>query len=121
MVGTPPGMPRSNAIPDEREVAIHSLRPIERELALDGQGFSVVPHKSAVADFYDEAELLRVYYPESAELVRAATGAARVTVFDHTIRRSSWQGQDRVPGVARAHAIRPRRDPDARCGLQRVP
>jgi len=118
--GPPPGMPRSNAIPEEHEVPIHSLRPIERELALDGQGFSVVPHRSAVADFYDEAELLRVYYPESAELVRAATGAARVTVFDHTIRRSSWDGQDRVPGVARGPVMRVHNDFTEWSGPQRV-
>src|SRR6185437_9278686 len=58
--GPPPGMPRSNAIPDEREVKIHSLRPIERDLSLDGQGFEIMPQQSAVVDFYDEGELRRV-------------------------------------------------------------
>ena len=116
----PPGMPRSNAIPDVREVPIHSLRPIEREISLDGEGFAVVPHRSAVADFYDEAELLRVYYPETEELVIAATGAARVTVFDHTIRRSSWEGQDRVAGVPRGPVMRVHNDFTEWSGPQRV-
>ena len=47
--GPPPGMPRSNAIPDEREVQIHSLRPIAAALSLDGQSFAVVPNRSADA------------------------------------------------------------------------
>jgi hypothetical protein len=118
--GPPPGMPRSNAIPEEHEVPIHSLRPIETLISLDGEGFAVVPHKTAVADFYDEAELLRVYYAECAEIVKAATGAPRVTVFDHTIRRSSWDGQDRVPGVARGPVMRVHNDFTEWSGPQRV-
>ena len=67
--GPPPGMPRTNAVQDPRTVAIHSLRPVERELSLDGEGFAIAHHKSAVADFYDEDELTRVYYPEIEALV----------------------------------------------------
>lgn len=72
--GPPPGMPRGNTIPDLREVAIHSARPIERDLSLDEEGFAIVPQKSAVADFWDEDELRRVYYPEMEALVARETG-----------------------------------------------
>jgi hypothetical protein len=96
------------------------LRPIADALSLDGQGFAVVPNRSAVADFYDEAELQRVYYPEVEALVVATTGAARVTVFDHTVRRRAWEGQDRVPGVARQPVMRVHNDFTEWSGPQRV-
>ena len=52
--------------------------------------------ENAVKDFYDEDELRRVYYLEAERLVAEATGASRVLVFDHTIRR-------RVVGASIAH------------------
>jgi len=53
---------------------------------LPTHGFTLVRHDTAVRDFYDEAEVLRVYYPEVERLIEAQTGAKRVVVFDHTIR-----------------------------------
>jgi hypothetical protein len=41
---------------------------------------------TAVTDFYDEAEVRRVYFAEIDQLVKDVTGAAKVIVFDHTIR-----------------------------------
>ncbi|HXQ50906.1 MAG TPA: CmcJ/NvfI family oxidoreductase [Stellaceae bacterium] len=118
--GPPPGMPRTNAVQDPRTVAIHSLRPVERELSLDGEGFAIAHHKSAVADFYDEDELTRVYYPEIEALVMSQTGARRVKVFDHTVRRREWDTQDRVPGVARGPVMRVHNDFTEWSGPQRV-
>ena len=71
---------------DERAVAIRDARPIRRDLSLDVQGFVLADHATRIADFYDEAELKAVYYPEVEALVRAYSGAARVLVFDHTLR-----------------------------------
>ena len=68
------------------EVEIHDARPIADTLDLDRQGFVLTRHDSAVTDFYDEAQVRRVYYPEMERLVAAMTGAAKVVVFDHTIR-----------------------------------
>src|SRR5262249_48965542 len=42
-----------------------------------------------VADFYDEDEVRRVYYPEMEALVKAESGASRVVVFDHTLRTAN--------------------------------
>ena len=66
---------------------IHDARPVAGRLTLDGEGLALVEHRSAVKDFYDEDELRRVYYPEAERLVAEATGASRVLVFDHMIRR----------------------------------
>ena len=57
-----------------------------QEATLDREGFALVQNRSAVTDF-TEAEIKDVYYPESAELVKLATGASRVLVFDHNLRR----------------------------------
>lgn len=67
-------------------VAIHDARPIAGELDLDVQGFVLVRAETKVGDFYDPAQVRDVYTPEIERLVREATGAAKVVVFDHTIR-----------------------------------
>jgi hypothetical protein len=46
-------------------------------------------HPTAAKDLYNDAEIARVYYPECARLVRQATGAARVLVFDHIVRNAA--------------------------------
>jgi hypothetical protein len=42
-------------------------------------------HESKVVNFYDPDEVQRVYYPEVAQFVKQATGAARVQVVDHNV------------------------------------
>jgi hypothetical protein len=61
-------------------------RPVRDSLSLDREGFELLPHDTKVADFFDTDEVERVYNPEIEALVKAATGAARVVVFDHTVR-----------------------------------
>lgn len=67
-------------------VHIRDGRPIANELTLDRNGFVLTCDQTAMRDFYDEAEIRSVYYPEVEQLVKAATGAAKVIIFDHTIR-----------------------------------
>jgi hypothetical protein len=56
---------------------------------LERNGFRFVRHDTRVRDFYDEDEIRRVYYPEMEALVKAESGAARVVVFDHTLRTAN--------------------------------
>jgi len=77
---------------EERVVALHDGRAAG-PLALDRAGFVLLHHDSAVADFYDDAEIARVYTPEIEALVKAATGAVRVLVFDYTRRSDSQATQ----------------------------
>lgn len=79
--------------PDQRtgtfeyhDVAIHDGRPIADRLELDREGFTLMSFDTAVKDFYDDEEVRRVYYPEMDRLIKQTTGAAKVIVFDHTIR-----------------------------------
>lgn len=71
---------------ETHRVRIHNGRVSGERFTLAEHGFTLTPHHTAVKDFYDEAEVRRVYYPEIEQLVMAQTGARRVLVFDHTIR-----------------------------------
>jgi hypothetical protein len=87
IVATPGGSDtRSGGTPDPRRVALHNGRPHAGEFKLDRNGFRFVRHDTKMADFYDEDEIKRVYYPEMEALIKAESGAKRVVVFDHTLR-----------------------------------
>ena len=71
---------------EQRRVAIHNGRPHIGQFSLEREGFRFLHHPTRVADFFDEEEVRRVYYPEVEELIKAESGARRVVVFDHTLR-----------------------------------
>src|SRR6516225_9614992 len=71
---------------DPHSVVLHNGRAYTDRFALERDGFRFVRHDTKVADFYDEDEIRRVYYPEMEALVKAESGASRVVVFDHTLR-----------------------------------
>ena len=71
---------------ESREVTIRDGRAMAGRFSLDREGFALTRHRTAVTDFHDDAQLSAVYEAEVARLVAAATGAARVVVFDHTRR-----------------------------------
>lgn len=56
------------------------------ELTLEKSGFVLVPHPTRMKDFFDAEELKAVYYGEVERLIRQVSGAARVVLFDHTLR-----------------------------------
>jgi hypothetical protein len=87
---------------------------------LDQEGFAVVRHRSGVRDFYDEDELRTVYYPEAERLIAEATGADRIFIFDHTVRRRIPGVMDRASGAPRQPATRVHVDHTERSGPQRV-
>ena len=93
---------------EPHKVQISDARPILSEVSLDEEGFALVHHRSVVRDFYDEEEVKRVYYPEAERLLKEATGAERVFIFDHTTRRRVPGAEDRRASelrqpVARVH------------------
>jgi len=77
---------RTGGTVDPRRVTIHNARAHAEPFALDREGFRFVRHDTKVQNFFDEAELRRVYYPEMEALIKAESGAKRVHVFDHTLR-----------------------------------
>jgi hypothetical protein len=67
-------------------MVIRDGRPLRDQFSLEETGFEFIDHATAVTNFYDPEHLKSVYYPEIEALVKARTGAARVVVFDHTLR-----------------------------------
>lgn len=116
---TPPdGELASNMEHEAHRAAIHTLRGIRT--TLDREGFELVQHRSRVSDFYDEAEIRGVYYPEVEQLLIDVTGAERVFIFDHTIRRRVPGAPDRAVAVPRQPVPRVHVDHTVRSGPQRV-
>src|SRR5258707_14967379 len=103
----PSGEPKSNIVPEPHSLPIHDIRPIGETVSLDREGFALVRQNSSVKDFYDEDEVRSVYYHEAARLIKAATAAARVFVFEQTVRKRvqtpSNRGGGRRKPVARRH------------------
>ncbi|HEY2358359.1 MAG TPA: CmcJ/NvfI family oxidoreductase [Phenylobacterium sp.] len=116
----PNGGARSNIVLEEHAVRIADARPIAEDLNLDVEGFALVRHRTAVGDFWEEAQTLALGHPEAAEIVRAATGAARVVVYDHTLRRRLVGTEDRTTGAPRQPATRVHVDQTVKSGPQRV-
>ncbi|KAK0614537.1 hypothetical protein B0T14DRAFT_528654 [Immersiella caudata] len=68
-------------------VTVTDITGNEGAFTLDSHGFQIVPHKSVETDFLDDAKIKAEYYPETEQLLKDATGASRIFIFDHTIRR----------------------------------
>jgi hypothetical protein len=77
---------RNGGTRDPHRVTMHNGRPEAKSFVLERDGFRFMPHDTKVKDFFDEAEIKRVYYPEMEALIKAESGAKRVVVFDHTLR-----------------------------------
>jgi hypothetical protein len=116
----PAGVPRTTAVNDPHKIVITDARRVLADLALDEEGFGLVHHTSAVRDFYEDEEVERVYYPEAERLLKDLTGADRVHVFDHTVRRRVPGGEDRSANAPRQPVPRVHVDHTAKSGPQRV-
>lgn len=116
----PSGVPRSNIVSETHVVPVYDIREAASDVSLDREGFGLLRHRSAVTDFYDEEQLRTVYYPEAERLVAEATGASRVFIFDHTVRRRIAGADDRAAGMPRQPATRVHVDHTETSGPQRV-
>jgi len=87
-------------------------------LSLDGAGFELRPHATAVSSFYDDEEVRTIYYPEVEQLVKVATGASRVVIFDHTVRIEDAAQRDERAVRAPVRVVH--NDYTVRSGRQRV-
>jgi hypothetical protein len=85
-----PGVPLRNTDEEEHAVTVYDGRGLD--LSLDREGFALVHHKTGASNLYDDAIIKSVYYPECEALMREATGAKKVVVFDHIVRNSAKAG-----------------------------
>jgi hypothetical protein len=112
----PPGVPPRGGAFAATTVPVRDARPLADTLTLDRNGFELRRHASAVTDFRDDDIVRRLYYPETAQLVKDVTGAARVLVFDHNVRLGT---ADRPDGI-REPVKRVHNDYTLKSGPQRV-
>ncbi|KAK4171521.1 hypothetical protein QBC36DRAFT_382491 [Triangularia setosa] len=71
----------------EVEAAVTDITGDESKYTLDSHGFQIHKHGSKEKDFADDEKIKSEYYPEIEQLLKDTTGANRVYIFDHTIRR----------------------------------
>jgi len=116
----PAGVPRTTAVYREHTVEIRDVRPVASTLSLEREGFRLLTVPTSVRDFDDESSIRTRYYAEAESLLKELTGAARVVVFDHTIRRRIPGATDRARGVPRQPVPRVHNDYTVKSGPQRV-
>jgi hypothetical protein len=109
---------RTSGAEERRQVDIANGREFAGELDLEKNGFVLVPHPTAVKNFFDPDELKSVYYPELERLIAAVSGARRVVVFDHTLR--SGDEAERETRLVREPVLSAHNDYTEWSGPQRV-
>ena len=86
---TAPGASVNTGRYDSHVVPIRNGRPVQDTFRMETHGFEIRPHRSAVADFTDKAEVDAVYVPEVIEFVKARTGADEIASRGWVLRRSA--------------------------------
>lgn len=116
----PPGTERNPPGTDSKEVEIHDGWPNAETFSVDREGFEIKAFETAFDDFDNDDGIKTSFYPDVVAFVKQHTGAKRVEVFDHTIRRRlpddlSQQTEVKRPAVQLVHG-----DYTTKSGPQRV-
>ncbi|KAI0794358.1 hypothetical protein C8Q74DRAFT_1315127 [Fomes fomentarius] len=82
------GETKTNVGVDPRQAVVHDIRGREAEFNLNTHGFQFLRWPSVEREFVDEDAIKSKYYSEVETILKQATGAKRVHIFDHTIRRN---------------------------------
>lgn len=111
----PEGQPQRNYGTNEVEITVQDIRGRESDFSLDKDAFQAIQEiPSEEKDFTDDEHIRAVYYPEVTKLLlENVPGAHKVTIFDHTIRRSD-------PNASRGPVTRVHVDQTARSTEWRV-
>jgi len=112
-VAPPPGkaigryieQPDKGDVVDEHtacDVTMRDGRELAPAATLNTMGFELATWPTKCADFRDDQAVVDSYYGEMMELVKQASGASRVFIFDHTIRESGNTNLNTAAGGAAA-------------------
>ena len=102
------GQPDKGDIADEHvsfETKMHNARMMNPPAHLESVGFSLWKNPTKVNNFMDDGEIKSKYYPEIESLVRRATGASDVFIFDHTVRKSSVKNLNNLGANSAAGSV----------------
>lgn len=72
---------------DSREVEIHNGWPTASRFSADSEGFEIHNFETRFDEFDDNESVKSVFYRQVVDFVKRHTGARRVEVFDHTVRK----------------------------------
>ncbi|MDE2396307.1 MAG: methyltransferase [Burkholderiales bacterium] len=115
-----PGVKLNPPGTDLREVDIHDAWSLRDRLSADREGFELHDFAGRFDQFDDEASIRSVFYPQVVEFVKRHTGAKRVEVFDHTIRKRLPADLKQQTEVQRPAVLLVHSDYTPRSGPQRV-
>ncbi len=105
---------------DPRTVEIRDGWPSVDRFSVDREGFELKPFPEKFIRFDDDAVIKSVFYPQIVEFVRRHTGAHRVEVFDHTIRKRLPADLKQQTTVQRPAVLLVHSDYTVKSGPQRV-
>jgi hypothetical protein len=103
---------------ETHDMTVINGRPFRDTYSLETHGFEFVDHHTKMKSFYDEEEVRNVYYKEAEQLIKDVSGAARVVIFDHTVRHGNQD--DREKKLLREPVHRVHNDYTEWSGPQRV-
>lgn len=105
---------------DPREVEVEDGWPNAERFSVDREGFEIHPFPARFDQFDDDAAIHAQFYPQVIEFVKRHTGAKRVEVFDHTIRKRLPADLKVQTTVQRPAVLLVHSDYTPRSGPQRV-
>ncbi|MES2603455.1 MAG: CmcJ/NvfI family oxidoreductase [Pseudomonadota bacterium] len=83
---------------DDHEMTLTDARPLQDQLSIARNGFALINHHTAMKNFFDTAELERVFYPEMIELAKQLNGAVHAIAFGPVARSDDPDSkQGRLP------------------------
>jgi hypothetical protein len=115
-----PGLALNPPGTDGRVVEIEDAWPKAASLSADREGFELKHFNGGFRDFDDEAAVKSVFYRQVVDFVKEHTGAKRVEVFDHTIRRRLPPDLKQQTTVKRPAVMLVHSDYTPKSGVQRV-
>ncbi|KAL4071866.1 hypothetical protein J3A83DRAFT_2924978 [Scleroderma citrinum] len=81
------GKSSQNWIDDYHNIQIEDVRGREDQYTFETAGFQYYRYPAKYTTFLNDEEIKNEYYPESIELIKKLTGATRVVIFNHNVRR----------------------------------
>ena len=105
---------------DAHEVAIHDGRSVASSFSLDREGFELKAFDPGFRAFDDDAAVKATFYAQVVAFVKAHSGATRVEVFDHTIRKRLPADLNAQTTVQRPAVMLVHSDYTVKSGPQRV-
>jgi len=115
----PEDVPRTNVAEETHKVIVRDVRGRPDATGLDKTGFEFLLYPSKETSFDDEERVQKEYYSEVEDILKKRTGAHRVFIFDHTIRKHESK-EDRPSKESRSHVQRVHINQTAEAAVQRV-